>query len=100
MAFLDEIKTALRISTADSGITAQLTRMLAEAKLDLCRTADIRPELVNVDEPDALIKGAIICYIGYIWTTDPGEKDHLKDCYTDYKAKLAMSGDYTTAGGG
>lgn len=100
MPLLDDVKVALRVSTTDPGITAQLTRMLAEAKLDLCRTADIRPELVNVDEPDALIKGAIICYIGCIWTTDPDEKDHLKDCYTDYKAKLSMSSEYGTYEGG
>lgn len=94
MAILDDVKTALRVSTDDAGITAQLNRLIAEAKLDLCRTADISNAAVA--EPDALVEGAIICYCGYIWTTDPEEKDRLKDCYADYKAKLAMSSAYGT----
>ena len=96
MALLDDVKVALRVSTTDSGITAQLERLIAEAKLDLCRTADI--SATATEQPDALVAGAIICYCGYIWTTDPDEKDRLKDCYADYKAKLAMSSAYGTFG--
>lgn len=97
MALIDDLKTALRVSTSDAGITAQLERLIAEAKLDLCKTADISADAA--EQPDALVEGAIICYCGYIWTTDPNEKDRLKDCYTDYKAKLAMSSAYGTYGG-
>lgn len=96
MALIDEAKTALRVSTNDAGITAQIQRLIDEAKLDLCRTADIAESAVNVSEPDALIKGAILCYVGFVWTTDPDEKNRLKSCYDDYKAKLAMSSAYST----
>lgn len=94
MSLLDDVKVALRVSTTDPGITAQLERLIAEAKLDLCRTADI--STAATEQPDALVEGAILCYCGYIWTTEPEEKDRLKDCYTDYKAKLAMSSAYGT----
>ncbi|MBO5671215.1 MAG: hypothetical protein J6S41_06665 [Clostridia bacterium] len=99
MALIDEAKTALRVSTTDAGITAQIERLIEEAKLDLCRTADIAEENVMVSEPDALIKGAILCYVGYAWTTDADEKDRLKSCYDDYKGKLSMSSAYGTYSG-
>lgn len=94
MALIDEAKTALRVSTNDAGITAQIQRLIDEAKLDLCRTADISEDAVS--DPDALVKGAILCYVGFVWTTDADEKDRLKSCYDDYKAKLAMSSAYST----
>lgn len=99
MALLDEVKTALRVSTTDPNITAQISRLIEEAKLDLCRTADIAEDKVITEAPDALIKGAIICYVGYVWSADPTEKDRLKACHDDYKAKLSMSSDYSTYGG-
>ena len=94
MALIDEAKTALRISTMDAGITLQIERLIEEAKLDLCRTSDISENAVS--NPDALIKGAILCYVGFVWTTNPDEKNRLKSCYDDYKGKLAMSSAYGT----
>lgn len=94
---LEEAKVALRISTNDAGITAQISRLIDEAKLDLSKTADVSQSAV--DSPDALVKGAILCYVGYVWTTDADEKNRLKRCYDDYKGKLAMSsayGDYSS----
>lgn len=97
MALIDEAKTALRVSTNDAGITAQIERLIEEAKLDLCRTADISEDAVS--DPDALVKGAILCYVGFVWTTDADEKNRLKACYDDMKGKLAMSSAYGTYGG-
>lgn len=97
MSLTQEAKTALRVSTNDAGITAQIERLIEEAKLDLCRTADIREDAVS--DPDALVKGAILCYVGFVWTTDADEKNRLKACYDDMKGKLAMSSAYGTYGG-
>lgn len=97
MSLTQEAKTALRVSTNDAGITAQIERLIEEAKLDLCRTADISEDAVS--DPDALVKGAILCYVGFVWTTDADEKNRLKACYDDYKGKLAMSSAYGTYGG-
>ena len=98
MALTQEAKVALRVSTNDSGITAQIERLIEEAKLDLCRTADISEDAVS--DPDALVEGAILCYVGFVWTTDMDEKNRLKSCYDDYKGKLAMSSAYGTYSGG
>jgi hypothetical protein len=97
LSLTQEAKTALRVSTSDSGITAQIERLIEEAKLDLCRTADISEDAVS--DPDALVKGAILCYVGFVWTTDADEKQRLKTCYDDMKGKLAMSSAYGTYGG-
>lgn len=94
MALIDDVKVALRVSTTDAGITSQISDLIEEAKLDLCHTADI--SRASVTSPDALVKGAIKCYCGYIWTEDSTEKERLKACYDDYKAKLAMSTQYGT----
>lgn len=94
MALIDDVKVALRVSTTDAGITNQISDLIEEAKLDLCRTADISS--ASVQTPDALVKGAIKCYCGYIWTDDMDEKDRLKTAYDDYKAKLSMSSEYGT----
>lgn len=91
---LEEAKTALRVSTNDADITAQIERLIDEAKLDLSRTADVSASVMET--PDALIKGAVICYVGYVWTSDANEKDRLKQCYDDYKGKIAMSSEYST----
>jgi hypothetical protein len=99
MALLDDVKVALRVVTDDAGITGQISDLIEEAKLDLSKTANISAAAVAA--PDALVKGAIKCYCGSMWSDDPDEADRLKKCYDDYKAKLAMSsayGDYEEAG--
>ena len=94
MELIDDVKTALRVSTSDADITGQISDLIEEAKLDLQHTADVSAS--KIATPDALIKGAIKCYCAYIWTEDPNEKDRLRSCYDDYKAKLAMSSEYGT----
>lgn len=94
MALIDDVKVALRVTTSDTGITGQIQDLIDEAKLDLIHTADVSSASVN--NPDALVKGAIKCYCGYVWTDDDAEKEKLKQCYDDYKAKLSMSTQYST----
>ena len=96
-AFLGKVKLALRISS--TSFDSQISDLIEEAKLDLSKTANISAAAVAA--PDALVKGAIKCYCGSMWSDDPDEADRLKKCYDDYKAKLSMSsayGDYEEAG--
>ena len=94
MALIDDVKTALRESTTDADIKGQISDIIDEAKLDLQHTANISAS--KIADPDALIKGAIKCYCGMIWTDDPAEADRLRSCYDDYKGRLAMSSEYGT----
>lgn len=91
---LEKVRTALRVTTTDADITQQISDIIAEAKLDLCKTADI--SAAAVEEPDALVEGAIKAYAAYIWAENELDKIRLKECYDDYKAKLAMSSAYGT----
>ena len=98
---LEKVKTALRVSTTDADITQQITDIIEEAKLDLSKTANISASAVA--SPDALVEGAIKAYAAYVWTDEELEKARLKQCYDDYKGKLAMSsayGDYPETDGG
>jgi hypothetical protein len=91
---LDKVKTALRVSTTDADITQQISDIIDEAKLDLSKTADISASALQ--NPDALIEGAIKAYAAYVWCEEDLVKMRLKQCYDDYKAKLAMSSEYST----
>ena len=88
MAILDEVKTALRMTTTDAGLTAEVTRLIDEAVLDLTKTADIKSiDLANLD---ALEKGAIITYVKWKWYGD----DRYRDAYFLYKDNMSISYKY------
>ena len=93
---LEKVKTALRVSTTDADITQQISDIIEEAKLDLSKTANISASAVQ--NPDALVEGAIKAYAAYVWGDEDLTKMRLKQCYDDYKAKLAMSSDYSDYG--
>ena len=93
---LEKVKTALRVSTTDADITQQISDIIEEAKLDLSKTANISASAVQ--NPDALVEGAIKAYAAYVWCDEDLTKMRLKQCYDDYKAKLAMSSDYSDYG--
>lgn len=92
MALIDEVKVALRISTDDAGITAEIETLIEAAKLDLTKTADI----ADFTEPDSLVKRAIITYVKSMWTNDSVEAERLTKSYESIKATLAMSSAYGT----
>lgn len=95
MALLDDVKVALRISTDDAGIEAQLTRLISEAMADLSYTADINSDIIG-EASDPLVIGAILCYVKIHWTDDADETAKLEVSYSDYKSKLAMASHYST----
>lgn len=100
MAIIDEAKTALRVSTNNPAITAEIERYISEAVLDLTATADIAE--FEVEEADALLKGAVLTYVAIKWNEvkDQNTADRLRATYKDYKARLVMSSKYGTLGGG
>lgn len=85
MAILDDVKVALRVTTNDAGLTAEISDLINEAVLDLERTTDIKE--INLNSLDALEKGAIKTYCKWKWTGD----EKLKVSYDEYKAKMSMS---------
>lgn len=99
MALIDEAKTALRVSTNDSAITAEIQRYIDEAILDLTKTSNIAG--FTSETADAFQKGAVLSYVSMKWneSRDQSLSDKLRTVYEDYKAKMSMSTAYGTFGG-
>lgn len=85
---LVKVKTALRVSYANTNIDNQITDLINEAILDLSETADIKT--FTTSTADALQTGAVIAYVSYKWY---GE-DKYYTAYNDMKSKMALSGKY------
>ena len=87
MAFIDDIKSALRIDGAESD--AEVNDLIAAAKLDLKIAG------VEADETDALIKRAITVYCkanyGY---EDTQTAERLERSYISLKQHLSLSTEY------
>lgn len=99
MAIIDEAKTALRLSTENEAILAEVQRYIDEAVLDLTTTADVAE--FDVENADALLKGAVLTYVSMKWNEarEQSISERLAIVYADYKARLAMSSRYGTYGG-
>lgn len=82
---LNETKIALRLSTNDADLIAEISRLIDEAVLDLTKTSDIKP--IDLNNLDAYEKGAIITYVKYRWLGD----ERYKNAYEDYKNNMRMS---------
>ena len=90
MATLDNVKMALRIMT--TAYDAELTYLIAAAKLDLGIAGVIVPETL-----DALVERAIITYCK-IHFGIPEDAERLKHSYDEQKAQLRSATGYTNWG--
>lgn len=85
-AFLNKVKTALRVSF--NNLDSQISDLIEEAILDLTATADIKT--FDSSSADPMQTGAVIAYASYKWFSD---EKYLKS-YNDMKTKMALSGQY------
>jgi len=92
---IDEVKTALRISTSNTVYDMEIQTLIYAARLDLIQ-AGINPDKVN-DDDDALIKRAIITYCKAHFGYDNPEADRFNDSYIMLKQHLSLYGDYQDA---
>lgn len=89
MAILDNVKTALRVTT-NAFDTNELNLLIDSAKADLgIAGIEIPTEL------DAICSVAIITYCKmHFGTVDPNEYDRLERSYNEQKAQLQMATGY------
>ena len=85
---LEKVKLALRITT--TAYDAELTDLIASAKLDLKIAGVVLPT-----ELDAVCNTAIITYCK-LHFGEPDDYDRLKASYDEQKAQLSMATGYTT----
>jgi uncharacterized phage protein (predicted DNA packaging) len=91
MALLDVVKTALRITATDTGITGELQDLIDAAKADLALSGIATSKIVDTDP---LIKRAIITFCKANFGYDNPEAERFQRSYEMIKAHLALSTDY------
>ncbi|MBM7624778.1 head-tail connector protein [Sporohalobacter salinus] len=87
MTLIDEVKTALRVTTTE--LDSEIEGLIEACKVDLEIAG-----LYVVDETDKLIKRAIILYCKANFGYDNPEADRFQESYEMLKNHLAMSVDY------
>lgn len=86
MAFLDDIKVSLRISSSE--FDSEVEMLVAAAKADMKRVG-IREEVVHESNP--LVKMAITCYVKAHFGYDNPERTELDSSYRQIVCDLLNS---------
>ena len=96
MALLDDVKVACRV--ASTAFDNELTDLISSALADMGIT-DINAELLVEENPEPLIKQAVItyCRMNFGFQSDTYYA-RLKASYDEQKAQLLMSSTYTDWG--
>lgn len=89
MALLDDVKTALRVTT--NAYDNELTDLIESAKLDLGIAGVVIP---NPMPPVVSTAIKTYCKINF-GTPNPSNYEYLKKSYDEQKAQMGMSSDYT-----
>jgi len=95
MDLRDDVKLALRITS--SAFDSEVDGLIAAARADL-KLSGVDPEKADAENPDALIKRAIIIYCKAHFGLDNPEAERLQHSYDMLKAHLTLSREYTLAG--
>ena len=95
MALIDDIKTALQISTTT--FDTELSELLAGGVTDL-DIAGVEGDTVSTSSTDPIVQRALISYVAYHFELLHGSIDRsekLKASYDEQKAQLSMHSGYT-----
>lgn len=89
---IDEMKSSLRVTTSDTGITQEIQGLIDGARLDLIQSG-ISSTKAN-DDTDALIKRAITFYCKAHFGYDNPESERFAQSYNMLKQHLSLASDY------
>jgi len=92
LAFIDDVKTALRVTSVNAGIVGEITDLIAAAKADL-QLSGLMGE--SILETDALIKRAIITYVKAYFGWNNPDTERLQQSYDLLKSHLSLSQEYS-----
>ena len=92
MALLDDVKSALRISTSTTAFNTEVTDLISAAQQDL-ELSGVNPQ-VAADTTDPLIKRAIITYCKAHFGFNNPDADRLLLSYDLLKTHLTLSREY------
>ena len=94
MALIDDVKSANRVSTTNTGIVGELQDLIDAAKADLILSGILE---VKVIDTDMLIKRAIILYCKANFGLDNKDSEKYQASYDSLKTHLTLSQEYTVA---
>ncbi len=96
VALIDDVKLALRITS--SAFDSEISDLIAAARDDL-KLSGVVKEKADAEEPDALIKRAIIIYTKAHFGYDNPEAERFQQAYNMLKTHLALSEEYAVGDG-
>ncbi len=95
MAFIDDVKNALRVNGDD--LDGEINDLIDAAKADLQLSGVHKAKIADSPNEDPLVKRAVILYsrahFGY---EDPKLAERFEHSYTSLKNHLTLSLEYTT----
>lgn len=91
MALLDDVKLALRIT--NGAYDAEIETLIDAAKDDL-RLSGVASAVLDADDPDPLIKRAIILYCKAEFGLDNPEAERYMISFRALETHLALSSEY------
>ncbi|RUS47561.1 head-tail connector protein [Cohnella sp. AR92] len=94
MAMMESVKKALRISPSNTAFDEEVSDLIAAARDDL-KLSGVLAAKADLDEPDPLVKRAIITYAKANFGYDNPDADRLRDAYSMLKAHLTLSQEFT-----
>lgn len=90
MALLDDARLALRVTSNMTDVEVQLW---IDAALADMKRVGIREELIDADNPSALVRGAVICYVKAQYGYDNSEAQRFMAAYRATVAGMLNSSD-------
>lgn len=94
MALLNDVKTALRVTT--NAYDSELNDLIESAKLDLQIAGVLSSVTVSTESMDKAVATAIKTYCKLNFgTPNPSNYDYLKKSYDEQKAQLSNASGYT-----
>lgn len=88
MALLDEVRSVLRVSSSRTDI--EIESLIDAALADMMRVG-IRPELLNEESLDPLVKNAVFCFVKANYGFDNDEAERFMNSYHLMVANLLNS---------
>lgn len=93
--YLAKIQRAVRIKTASADVTAELTDLVEECRLDLQQLGVLKAK--TDDEMDSLVLGAVRCFVRWKFGVNNPEATRMQEEYMNLRDELRRRGDYCTA---
>lgn len=97
MTMLDDMRVMVRVSGKATDV--EIEALIADAKADMVRCG-VKPELVEADDPQPMVKLAVACFVKSHYGLDASvdERGFFQESYRSHVISLLNSGMNVAAG--